>query len=205
MPRTAKLVLNIDVDGEQFPITFTQLDRVLNRIGKRVVSNARKVLKKQKKVVSGYLSKSLYYEIEGSKESVELTFEAQAPYWDFVEQGVQGLISNKKAPNSPFKFGSGKTQLTKGTLRGGIDKWVIQKPIPGVRGANGRFIPRKQMVSAISTQVYNYGIAPSNYYAIALDQGYKKGKRLIAKAIGTDVSNFIEENMAGTYFITITI
>jgi len=205
MPRINKLIIKLNVNGEIMPIQFNELDRVLNKLGKRVVSNARKVLKQQKKVVTGNLSKSLYYNIEGSKESVELNFEANAPYWDFVEQGVKGLISSAKAPDSPYQFGSGKEQLMKGTLRGGIDKWVIQKPIAGIRGANGRFVPRKQMVSAISTEIYNYGIAPSNYYSIALDQGYNKSKRLIAKAIGVDVSTFVEENLTGTYNLTITI
>ncbi len=204
MPRTNALILHLNIDGESVPMYMNQLKRAMDKIGKRVVSNARKVLKKQKKVVTGTLSKSLFYTIDGSKDSIELNFEGTAPYWDFVEQGVQGLISNKKAPDSPFKFGSGDFEGG-GTLRGGIDRWVIQKPVGAIRDSKGRFIKRKQMVSAISWKIYNYGIAPSNYYAIALDNGYKKSKKLIGEAIGTDVETFVEQNMRGIYNITITI
>ena len=181
------------------------LGKALNRIGKAVVSIARKTLNAQGKVVTGDLSKSLFYSIEGSKDSIEVTFEGSVPYWDFVEQGVQGAISNAKAPDSPFRFGSGKPQTTKGTLRGGIDRWVIQKPVGQIRDSKGRFIPRKQMVSAISWKVYNYGIAPSDYYAIALDKGWKKSSRTIGKAIGLDVATFVQTNMEGTYTINITL
>lgn len=201
------------------PLYFTRLNKALNKIGKKVVTEARTVLKKQGKVVTGNLSKSLFYAIEGSNESIELTFEGGVPYWDFVEQGVQGANPSKKkpkngkstlpyanrAPKSPYKFGSGKKQETSGTLRGGIDRWVIQKPFGPIRDAKGKFIPRKSLVSAVSSNVYNYGITPSNYYTIALDRGYRKSKVLISKAIGLDVASFVEENMTGAYNITITI
>tara|TARA_R110000822_G_scaffold290316_1_gene412364 strand:- start:2867 stop:3484 length:618 start_codon:yes stop_codon:yes gene_type:complete len=205
MPRSKKgISLKLIVDGEVIYLYLNNLRKALNRIGKKVVSNARKVLKQQKKVVTGNLSKSLYYTIEGTDEGIELLFEGHAPYWDFVEQGVKGLISNAKAPDSPYKFGSGNFEGT-GTLRGGIDRWVIQKPIKGIRDSKGKFIPRKQMVSAISTKIYNYGIEPSNFYTIALDQGEKKNLLLISKAIGVDVTDFVEENMTGLYNISITI
>tara|TARA_R100001369_G_scaffold17664_2_gene33079 strand:+ start:4562 stop:5176 length:615 start_codon:yes stop_codon:yes gene_type:complete len=204
MPRTNALVIKLDIAGERVPMHMNSLHKAMNKIGKRVVSNARKILKEQGKVVTGNLSKSLFYTIEGSKETIQLNFEGAVPYWDFVEQGVQGLISNKEAPKSPFKFGSGNF-TGGGTLRGGIDRWVIQKPIGAIRDKKGRFIKRKQMVSAISSKIYNYGIAPSNYYAIALDQSYKKSKRLIGKAIGLDVATFVEQNMTGIYNIKITI
>tara|TARA_R110002050_G_scaffold150909_3_gene277832 strand:- start:127 stop:744 length:618 start_codon:yes stop_codon:yes gene_type:complete len=196
--------LKLFVEGEVIYLYLNNLRKTLNRIGKRIVANARKVLKQQNKVVTGNLSKSLYYTIEGTDEGVELLFEGHAPYWDFVEQGVKGKISEAKAPNSPFKFGSGNFEGT-GTLRGGINRWVIQKPIKGVRDSKGRFTPRKQMVSAISSEIYNYGIEPSNFYTTSLDQGYKKSTQLIARAIGLDVSDFVEENMTGVYNITIKL
>tara|TARA_R110000822_G_scaffold143677_4_gene282087 strand:- start:1471 stop:2133 length:663 start_codon:yes stop_codon:yes gene_type:complete len=220
MRRTKRISVDLIVEGEKIPLFFPRLEKVMNRIGKLVVKNARKILASQNKVVSGNLSNSLYYSIEGSDESIELTFEGGAAYWDFVEQGVQGagpftapknpsgkatLPYKNRAPDSPFKFGSGKKQPTQGTLRGGIDRWVIQKPVGTTRDSKGRFTPRKQLVSAISRSVYRYGIAPSNYYTQSLDQGYRKSKNRIAKAIGLDVSEFVEENMTGVFNITISI
>lgn len=198
---------------------FTRLEKAMNRVGKSVIKSARNVLKKQGKVVTGNLSNSLYYVIEGSKDTIELTFEGHVPYWDFVEKGVQGANPNKpkpknaksklpyanRAPDSPYKFGSGKEQETTGTLRGGIDRWVIQKPFGNIRDEKGRFIPRKSLVSAVSSNIYNYGLTPSNYYTIALDQGFKKSKVLMGRAIGRDVATFVQDNMTGVYNITITI
>jgi hypothetical protein len=219
MPRINSIKINIDVEGEPVPMYFPALQKELNRIGKTVVNIARKTLKEQGKVVSGNLSKSLYYTIEGSKDTIELIFTAGVPYWDFVEQGVQGANPNKpkpenakgkhpytnRAPDSEYRFGSGRPQPTKGTLRGGIDKWVIQKPYGNIRGESGKFIPRKQMVGAISSNIYTYGLAPSNYYTIALDKGWKKAKRKFVTAIGTDIADFIYTNMEGDYTIEIYI
>tara|TARA_B110000858_G_scaffold188862_1_gene234919 strand:+ start:77 stop:736 length:660 start_codon:yes stop_codon:yes gene_type:complete len=219
MRRTNKLQFFIDIDGEQTPIEFDFLAKALNRMGDTVVSIARKELKKQGKVVTGNLSKSLYYSIEGSKNSIELVFQGEVPYWDFVEQGVQGANPNKpkpkngksklpysnRAPKSPFKFGSGKKQESSGTLRGGIDRWVVQKPFGKVRDEKGRFVKRSQLVRAISGNIYNYGIAPSDYYAIALDKGWKRSKRRLRVAIGKDVSMFVQKNITGIYTIKISL
>ena len=219
MPRINSIKVNITVGEEELPLYFPRLEKELNRIGKTVVNIARKTLKEQGKVVTGNLSKSLYYTIEGSKNSIELIFTAGVPYWDFVEQGVQGANPNKpkpknakgkkpyknRAPNSEYKFGSGRPQPTEGTLRGGINKWVIQKPIGNIRGESGKFIPRKQMVRAISSNIYTYGLEPSNYYTIALDKGWKKAKRKFATAIGEDIADFVYTNMEGNYTIEISI
>ena len=179
MPRSTNIQLNITLDGEQVPMFFPLMEKELNRIGKSVVKSAQVGLKKQGKVVTGNLSRSLFYSIEGSNKGLEVTFEGQ--------------------------FGSGRKQETSGTLRGGIDKWVIQKPFGPIRGKSGRFIPRKSLVYLVSRKIYNYGIAPSKYYATALDAGWKKAKRRFANAIGLDVANFVYDNIESSYTIEIHI
>jgi len=46
-------------------------------------------------------------------------------YGTFVDLGVKGKTSSNKAPDSPYKFGSGTGQ--KGGLTKGINQWVKQK------------------------------------------------------------------------------
>ena len=75
MPRTNRIVLYVDIDGERVPLYLNRLQKAMNKVGKRIVANARKVLKRQNKVVSGNLSRSLFYSIEGSKDTIELSFE----------------------------------------------------------------------------------------------------------------------------------
>lgn len=205
MPLSEPLTLTINVGDEALKVKFPRLQSAMRGMGNVVVNQARQELRSQDKVVSGYLSESLRYTINTGKEVTSLTFDAEAPYWDFVEQGVRGAVSSEKAPNSPYQFGSG-SMSGGGTLRGGIDKWVIQKPIEGVRDQKtGRFVPRKQLVRWISNIVWNTGIKPSNYYTLAMDRGWKMSKKRIAVAIGLDVNDFITENWSGDYNINIDI
>ena len=205
MPLTEPLTIKIRLEGETLPLKFKRLAAVLPNLGKVVLKDARKILKQQDKVVSGDLYNSLRYNITTGKETMQLTFDAGVPYWDFVNQGVRGVKSAAKAPNSPYQFGTGSYTGTQ-TLRGGIDRWVIRKPVAGVRDPKtGRFIPRKQLVRWISSIVWNTGIAPSNYYTLAIDNGWKRYKKRIGVAIGMDVNDFVSENFSGTFTIDITL
>lgn len=205
MPLIEPLTINIKVGDENMKLVFNNLRRALKRMGPIVLKEAKKELNKQDKVVSGNLSNSLRYTISAGTDSISLAFDAEAPYWDFVEQGVRGAVSSAKAPNSPYQFGTGSYSGTQ-TLRGGIDRWVIQKPVEGVRDPKtGRFVPRKQLVRWISAIVWNTGIAPSNYYQLAIDRGWRKSKGKIAIAVGKDVDEFISANWSGEYIIDVTV
>lgn len=205
MPRIDALTLKIKVNGEDKGLVFKRLASALEGMAKYVIKEARIELKNQDKVVSGDLYNSLYYKLNTGRDETTLEFEAGVPYWDFVNQGVKGVKDQSKAPESDYRFGTGNFS-GQGTLRGGIDRWVIRKPIEGVRDAKtGRFIPRKQMVRMISNKIWNYGIAPSNYYTLALDRGWKTYKKRMAVAIGLDVSDFVTEHYEGDIDIEITI
>lgn len=205
MPLTEPLTLRIRIGDEDLPLRFKRLIEVMPKVGNLVLKEARKTLKQQDKVVSGALYESLRYNITTGKDTLQMTFDAGVPYWDFVNQGVKGVKSSAKAPNSPYQFGTGS--YTGGqTLRGGIDRWVIRKPITGVRDPKtGRFVPRKQLVRWISNIVWNTGIAPSNYYTLAIDQGWKRYKKRIGVAIGLDVNEFVSKNFSGNFIIDISL
>jgi len=218
MPLSEPLTLKIEVDDEIYNLKLTRLRKAMDRLGAVVVEEAQQELDKQGKVVSGELRDSLYYVVDTGKDSMTLEFAAGAAYWDFVNQGVQGagpygppknpsgkgtLPYENRAPKSPYKFGSG--QGGPGSIRGGIDRWVVRKPVGPIRDAKGRFIPRKRLVSMITSSVWKYGIAPSNYYTLAIDKGYKQTKARLAVAVGQDVNQYIEENLAGTYTINIEL
>lgn len=205
MPRIETLTLKIKVENKDQVIEFKRLRSALESMAKYVIRDARVQLQSQDKVVTGTLRDSLKYSISTGKDEMQLDFDAGAPYWDFVNQGVRGAIDQSKAPDSDYQFGSGNFTGS-GTLRGGINRWVIQKPIEGVRDAKtGRFLPRKQMVRMISNRIWNYGIAPSNYYTLAMDNGWNRYKKRMAVAIGLDVSDFVTKYYEGDIDIDITI
>mgnify|MGYP003626874730 FL=1 len=200
MPYTSSNISLKVIWGEDVVILhFPETMKALTRFANSAKSLAREILTKQGKNTTGTLSDSLSYviEMDEKKEFLTMEFDApNAPYWKFVNWGVQGFIKGdkNKAPDSPFSFGSGKQQ-EKGTLRGGINRWVTQKNLEGVRDKKGRFIPRKSMIFLISKSIYNHGIAPSMFYSNAVDRTWRRLERNIQNAILSDYELFLETNM----------
>ena len=85
---------------------------------------------------------------------------AGAPYWAFVEKGVKGAVSDAKAPDSPFKFGSGSGE--KGTLQPAIRQWIVDKPIEQwqSRKTDASCPTTTCLLSLVAT--YMNGIAPTS-------------------------------------------
>jgi len=218
MPPIEPLEIKIEVEKDTYKLRLKHLAKAMEKLGANVVEEAQATLSEQGKVVTGALHDSLQYTVKTSADSMTLELSAGVPYWDFVNQGVQGagpygppknpsgkstLPYANRAPKSPYRSGTGSGGP--GTIRGGIDRWVIQKPVGEIRDAKGRFIPRKRMVSMITSSVWKYGIAPSNYYTLAIDKGYKQTKAQLAVAVGRDVNDYISEYLTGTYTINIDI
>jgi hypothetical protein len=198
--------LNVLWAGVETPIKYKYLKDALKRFGNEVVKIGQTNLKDQKKNTTGNLSKSLTYKIaDNSVDIVSIEFIApNASYWKFVNWGVKGLISSAKAPNSPFQFGSGNFE-GKGTLRGAIDKWVVQKPVGPIRDDKGRFTNRKGMVRAISRSIYLNGIAPSYFYSSAFERGWKRNIGKIEDALGEDYAVFLEGKIPPEIMVTLEI
>jgi len=112
-------------------------------------------------------------------------------YWDFVDKGVQGARKNiyARQNESPYKFGRG--DKSRGTLRGSIDKWTTQKNIKGTRDEKGRFVSRKQIVSAISLAIWRRGLKPTFFVSDTRKRIKDKALKRIATALGQDIANAI--------------
>jgi len=182
---------HITVEGQRVPMTNSMKE--LGRIGKEVRRRARISLKARGKVVTGNLYNSISYEqgVAKNEKSLKLIFSfPNADYWQFVDEGVRGAMSSRKAPRSPFKFGSGSGP--KGRLRGSIDRWVVKKGI-APRGDGGRFASRQSMVFAISRSIYRTGIRPSYFFTNAYDKTLKKHNAKLEKAVGDDIAAAISK------------
>jgi len=153
----------------------------MNALGINIVSKAKSNLAKNNS--SGDLYNSLTYEVdETNPEDVKLNFYA-LEYGNYIDQGVQGndpqampqgaLARYNKAPGSPYQFGTGSYKGS-GSLRGAIDKWVVQKGIPKVRDEKGRFIKRKSLVYLMSRSIWYTGISPTYFFTNAQDK-YARG------------------------------
>ena len=115
-----------------------------------------------------------------------------ANYGAFVDKGVKGKTSSNKAPNSPFKFGSGSGQ--KGGLTAGIKKWVRQKGFQF--RSKGRFLSYDSTAYLITRSIFNKGIKPSLFFTKPFEAGYKKYIDIdLLKAFGQDVETMVDYNL----------
>jgi hypothetical protein len=113
-------------------------------------------------------------------------------YGAFVDEGVQGKRSSAKAPQSPFRFGSGSGR--KGGLREAISKWIERKGIQG-RDNQGRFISNKSLTTLISRSIYNKGIAPSMFFTKPFENAFKNLPDEIIQKFNLDIDELIESSL----------
>lgn len=152
-----------------------------------VEENARKNLKSKGKNTTGRLSNSIKGNYKVSPRSFELSFQME-DYGEFQDLGVKGAISSAKAPNSPFRMGSGTAP--KGMFKTAINAWVVKKGIAPRQ--NGKFANRTQMLNNIRRSIYNTGLRPSLFFTDAFNLGFKGLDEKVIEAYGLDVETFIK-------------
>ena len=181
----------IEIGGKTYPMT--NLNKTLEKIGKMWRKNARISLRMQGKVNTGALYESIPVIVGEDANEYYVNITPQVDYWEFVDKGVQGASRNifARQSESPFKFGANKTR----GLRGGIDKWVIQKGIQGTRDAQGRFTPRKSLVYAISNAIWHRGLKPSFFISDTLKRLKPKAMKWLGLALGQDIANAIKKSL----------
>ena len=169
-------------------IRFEKLEETLEAFKKYVIQQSKSNLTKQGKKATGALYNSIKAESKVSPNSFELDF-LMADYAEFVDKGVKGKTSSTKAPNSPFKFGSGTGK--KGGLTQGIDKWVKTKGIQFRDKDTGQFLSYQSTAFLITRSIYNKGIKPSLFFTKPFEKGFKQLDKDLVKAFGLDVEEFL--------------
>ena len=182
----------IEIGGKTYPMT--NLNKTLEKIGKMWRKNARISLRMQDKVNTGALYDSIPVIVGEDSDGYYVNITPQVHYWEFVDKGVQGASKNifARQSESPFKYGANKTR----GLRGGIDKWVIQKNLQGTRDAQGRFTPRKSLVYLISNAIWHRGLKPTFFISDTLKRLKPKAMKWLGLAIGEDIANAIRASLS---------
>lgn len=168
------------------------VENALNSFAKRFKQQAKTELTKGKKNNTKALYESIKSEVKVSKNSFQLTI-SMLDYGKFVDAGVKGKTSAEKAPNSPFRFGTGTGK--KGGLTSGIFLWVTQKRIQFSDRKSGKFLTYKATAFIITRSVYNKGIAPTNFIKKPFENEFKKLPLEIVNAFGLTVANLIKTTM----------
>lgn len=161
----------------------------LNAFAKYVIQQSRSNLSKQGKNVDRKLYNSLDKEIEVGANSFRMAF-LMEDYGQFQDKGVKGKTSSTKAPNSPYKFGSGTGK--KGGLTEGISKWVRQKRIQFKDRKTGKFLSYQSTSFLITRSVYHKGIKPSLFFTRPFEKAFERLPDELVEAYGLDLEEFLK-------------
>jgi hypothetical protein len=169
------------------------VEQVLKRFRDYVIQQSRSNLSKSDKNVSKELYNSLKGEIL-TENNYSIVGFSMAEYGQFQDQGVKGKSSSLKAPNSPFKFGTGSGK--KGGLTKSIDKWVRARGFQFRDKKSGKFLSYEQTGFLISRSIFQKGIKPSLFFTKPFEAGYKKYIDTdLMKAFGQDIDTMVDSNL----------
>ena len=168
---------------------LSNVEKELKNFAKYVVTKSRMNLRSSDKNSSGSLSKSLDSDVKVSKNSFQLAF-IMEEYGVYQDKGVRGKSSSSKAPNSPFKFGTGTGR--KGGLSEGINKWVKRKRFQFRDKKSGKFLSYDSTAFLISRSIYQKGIAPSLFFTKPFEKAFKGLNKDLVEAYKLDVEALIK-------------
>jgi hypothetical protein len=163
----------------------------LDRFGKYIVQQSRSNLTKAGKKDRGTLYKSISYEAKENKNSFELTI-SMADYGKFVDKGVKGVSSSAKAPNSPYKFGTGSGR--KGGLTEGINGWVQRKRFQ-FKDKKGRFLSYESTAFIVRRSIWFTGLRTTNFFERPFELAFKRLPDDLVEAYGLTIDNLLKTSL----------
>jgi len=170
-----------------------EVETVIKKFRDYVIQQARSNLSKSKHNNTKELYNSLKGEVVNDGNFTIVGFQ-MADYGTFVDLGVKGKTSSNKAPDSPYKFGSGTGK--KGGLTKGINQWVKQKGFQFRDKKSGKFLSYDSTAYLITRSIFHKGIKPSLFFTKPFEAGYKKYIDIdLMKAFGQDIETIIDYNL----------
>jgi len=168
-------------------------EEALSRFAVNVIKAARSNLTRKDKNVSSALYKSFEKKVHVGPNSFELEI-AYAFYGDFQDKGVQGFTDNRRAPDSPFKMGSGKSSGG-GKLYPAIFKWVKDRGIQFNDRSTGRFMTHEQTAHLVAASVWHKGIKATRFITNPFNKAFQRLPGQLVEAFALDVEGFLEDTL----------
>jgi len=151
-----------------------EVQKALERFRDHVVNQAKRNLTKGGKYGSHNVTKKLYNSISGDVKvfpnSIGMYFSMEE-YGAYQDLGVKGKNSSSKAPNSPFKFGTGTGK--EGGLTEAMQKWVKNRRIQFKDRKTNKFMSYQSTALLITRSIYSKGIKPSLFFTKPFEAAYK--------------------------------
>jgi len=170
-------------------LNSTETLNTLQAFNKYVIKQARTNLTKGDKNVSKKLYDSLKATTKVNPNSIENYIEMEQ-YGQFLDLGVKGKVSSAKAPNSPFKYGSGTGK--KGGLTEGIRGWVKARRFQFKNRETGKFMSYEQTAQLITRSIYLKGTKPTLFFSKPFAKGFESLPDELIKAYGLDIESFLK-------------
>ena len=167
----------------------TETLNTLEAFNKYVIKQARTNLTKGNKNVTKELYDSLKSTSKVNPNSIENYIE-MADHGKFLDLGVKGKVSSQRAPNSPFKFGSGTGK--KGGLTEGIRGWVKARRFQFKNRETGKFMSYEQTAQLITRSIYLKGTKPTLFFSKPFANGFESLPDELIKAYGLDIESFLK-------------
>ena len=146
------------------------LQDALDKFKASVIKQARTNLSKGDRNVSRKLYNSLKGEAKVYAKGYYLNFQME-DYGNYQDKGVKGKRSSSRAPNSPYKFGSGKGK--KGGLTEGIQRWVKARKFQ-FKDKKGKFMSYDSTAWIITRSIYAKGLRPTLFFTKPFEAAYKR-------------------------------
>ena len=172
-----------------------RVEKELDNFGKYIVQQTRSRLTKADKNNKKNLYNSISYEKEVHKNSFSLSISME-DYGKFVDKGVKGVSSSAKAPNSPYKFGTGTEG--DGGLTNGVLDWVKSKRIQFQslkkynKNATGKFYTYEQTAFLIRNSIWHKGLKTTDFFTKTFDLAFKRLPDDLIAAYSLDVDNLLK-------------
>ena len=166
-----------------------RVEKELDNFGKYIVQQTRSRLTKADKNNKKNLYNSISYEKEVHKNSFSLSISME-DYGKFVDKGVKGVSSSAKAPNSPYKFGTGTGK--KGGLTNGVLDWVKSKRIQFQHKKTKQFMSYESTAFLIRNSIWHKGLKTTDFFTKTFDLAFKRLPDDLIAAYSLDVDNLLK-------------
>lgn len=163
----------------------------LNDFAKLVIKGAKEELRRQKKINTGAMLKSLDYQIEPTTLGFKLSFidTRDKPIADFVDKGVSGIVQKYNTPYS-YKPGGGSKQKPPPNV---IIDWVSSKRFQFRDRKTGRFLSYNQTGFMIRESIYKRGLKPSLFFTKPFNKYFEMLPDQLFETFAIEIDRFYSE------------
>ena len=167
-----------------------EVQKALDRFKDHIIAQAKRNLTNKGKNVTKKLYNSIEGEVKVFPNSIGMYFSME-DYWAYQDLGVKGKKSASKAPQSPYRFGSGTGK--KGGLTAAMEKWVTQRRIQFKDRKSGKFMSYKSTAWLMTRSIYSKGIKPSLFFTKPFEAAYKNLPNELIDKYGLEASKLFND------------